>query len=101
MKSVIRVLTAGVFIGLLIGVALFIAVGLKSSEATGTVTQKFLGVPVLESTKTALAAGGFSAQLRPLPGLLLPLLGPALVLLAAHIIIKSLATRGKGRVAEE
>lgn len=65
MKSVIRLLTAGIFIGLIVCVALIISIGLKTSEATGSISQEFLGVPVLECTKIVSDSGGYSTEMTP------------------------------------
>lgn len=93
MKSIIRLLTAGIFVGLIICVALIVAIALKTPEAAGSVSQEFLGVSVLESTKMVSDSGGFSTELTPRPGILLPLLSPALFFLSVHFIIQLFSNR--------
>jgi len=85
-KSIIRALSVGLVAGMIVVFFLVLGIGMKMSSSTGTVTQEFLGLAVLEATKVTLESGGSSSSMKPLPGILVPLLGPALVFLMAHLL---------------
>lgn len=89
MNRVNRALATGIFLGLTIIFFLVLALGVKMSSSTGKVSQEFLGLRVLEATKTVSESGSSSVSMKPLPGIIVPLLGPALIFLAGHIMVRS------------
>ena len=88
MSRIIRVFGFGLFLGSIMVFFLIMALGLKMTRTPGKTTQEFLGLNVLQATKT-LSKSGSSVSMKPLPGILVPLLSPALIFMAGNLLVRS------------